>query len=219
MDEERHAAWETVLTMLDRNEEAPHARRVALLQKGIFEGLNKVDSMEEAMYVVRYWLHGVDLSPISSRSQAEATNWFAIAKNWGLERQAEKLRAMITASSENPDYWDALNHIAARLHKEREPFPDDLAAWAIEFHQGKIRKPAKQQGNRGEPHYAHDGRNLMLTAVFGLLGYLGLTSRMERYDAIAEECSLEADTVRKVISKGKQFDGSLPAPWEVWPKD
>ena len=219
MDRKRHDDWVTALAMMDRGEEVPSELHYVLLKKGMFDGLNAVDRLEKAIYVVKYWLRGMDLSPIGPRGELEAKNWFTICEHLGLERQAEKLRAMVAASSENPDYWDALNFIAARLHEQRAPFPDELADWAMKFHLGNLKKPPKLQSNRGQPSYAQNSRNMLLSDVFGLLGYLGLESKMERYDAIAEARSMEADTVRKAVSKGRKVSSRLPLPWEVWPMD
>ena len=229
MDDERRAKWDAAITKKDQGEEVSLEENDDLLRPknnklgkpGMFEGLNKVDRKEEAMYVVRYWLHGFDLSPISPRGSAEAENWFAMRNRWGEERQAEKLRAMIEASTQAPDYWKALHLISIRLHAEGELFPDDLADWAIEIHrqniEEKLNRPSKPQSNKGEPHYAYDVRNYMFADVFNLLEFLGLNSKMERYDAIAEERGISERTVCKAIKKGLRMDGKLPRPWECWP--
>ena len=129
MDEERRAAWEAAFAKLREGLqiwEMPLEEHYALLPQGLFEGMNEVEAIEEALFVVRYWLHGQDPSPIPPRGLAEADNWFAMQSTWGEKRQAEKLRAMIEASGQDPDYWEALNQIAVRLHANGMPFPDDL---------------------------------------------------------------------------------------------
>ena len=107
MDRTRRAMWERALAKKDRGEEV--AEHCKLLEPGIFEGLSKQEKLEEARCVVRYWLHGQDTEPIPWRWEREAENYLEMRKTWGPERQAEKLRNMIEASKDDPDYWDALN--------------------------------------------------------------------------------------------------------------
>ena len=128
------------------------------------------------MYVVRYWLAGRHPSRIPWRGPSEADNWFALRETWGEERQSEKLRNMIDVS-DRPDYWEALNLIAARLHDKRQRFPDELADWASQVHRGKIPRPKKRQSNKGQPPYANDVRNFSYADAFDLLGFLGLIAR------------------------------------------
>ena len=111
-------------------------------------------------------------------------------ETWGEERQAEKLRNMIEASERDPDYWGALNFIAARLHKERRLFPHDLADWASRLHKGEVPRPRKLQSNKGQPHYANNSRDLWSAHVFSVLQFLGLTSKMECREAIAVACGV-----------------------------
>ena len=225
MDDERRAKWAAAITKNDQGEEVSLEEHYDLLRPknnklgkpGMFEGLNIVDRMEEAMNVVQYWLAGIDLSPIEWCGQAEAENWFAMRDNWGEERQAAKLREMIKASVHDPDYWEALNLVAISFLAKGEPLPDVLADWTIERLKENLAKPPKPRSNKGEPHYAHDVRNYQFAVVFDLLGYLGLDGKTECYDAIAEVCDVSVRTVQDAIKKGVKFDGKLPAPWECWP--
>ena len=222
MDEQRRAAWESAIAKSKGGEEVPPEEHYALLREGLFKGMNKVAAQDEARYVVRYWLAGLDCSPIPWRGKREADNWFHLREDWGKKRQAEKLRNMIAAGEHDPDYWDALNLIATRLHEERRRFPAALADWASrlhrgKLHRGKIDRPRKKQSNEGQPPYANDVRNFAYADVFGLLWYLGLTTKMECYSAIAAECGVTERTVIKAIKAASQQDGRLPAPWECWP--
>ena len=217
MDRKCREAWESALAKLDQGEEIPSEEHYNLVPEGLFEGMDKVAVHEEALYVVRYWLHGACLSPIPWRGSREADNWFAMRETWGEERQLEKLRNMIEASVCDPDYWQALNLISARLHDERRPFPDELADWACRLHRGELHPPSKPQSHEGRPYYANDNRDSWYASVFMLLWFLGLTSRMECYSVIATECGASERTVADAIKAATQSDGRFPAPWECWP--
>ena len=93
---------------------------------------------------------------------------------WGAERQMEKLRAMIAASRYYPDYFIALEHVAIGIQERRLWWPDILADWDIAVRRGTWSKPARPRGNRGQPHYAKDVRNLWIAYAFGILVDLGL---------------------------------------------
>ena len=137
---------------------------------------------------------------------------------------------MIEASGQDPDYWEALNLIAVRLHANGAPFPDDLTDWVIELHRwandpcnSGLEKPPQ---HRGKPYYANANRDGLIAYVFGLLGYLGLESKEVRYSVIAEslpqdkvlaESKNPQEVVRKAIESAAEFDGKLPRPWECWP--
>ena len=64
MDDERRAKWRAAITKKDQGEEVSLEEHYDLLRPknnklgkpGMFEGLNIVDRMEEAMNVVQYWL-------------------------------------------------------------------------------------------------------------------------------------------------------------------
>ncbi len=217
--------WESTLAKQERGEDVPVEEHNALLSRDLFKGLTEAEAQEEADYVVRYLLHGFDMSTIPWRGSREAENWFAMRSwgegngegwDWGEERQAEKLRNMVEASARDPDYWEALNLIAARLHEEGQPFPAPLAKWAAEVHRGERTAPPKPQAHKGQPPYANDNRNATLAYVFSVLLYLGLP-KMMGYTAVAEACDIEERTVMDAIKKAGEQDGRLPAPWECWP--
>ena len=214
MDRNRRAAWDAAFAKIANGESISSAEHYALLRPGLFEGLNDVEATAEAANVVRYWLHGMDWSPIPPRGRAEANNWFAMRKIWGEKRQAEKLRNMIEASVSDLDYWDALNLISVRLLANSLPFPDDLADWAIEFHKGASPPP---KHHRGTPRYANLNRDNMIADVFGLLGYLGLDRKMVRYNVLESYFDVDERTVMSAIKADARFDRKLPPPWKCWP--
>ena len=80
--------------------------------------------------------------------------------------------------------WTALNHIAIRLHEERRWWPAALADWDIAVRRGIRSKPSQPRGNKGQPHYAKDSRNVWITYAFSVLVSLGL-GKMEGYYVIA----------------------------------
>ena len=233
MDRRRRAAWEAALANKDRGEEVSEEEHYKLLRDGLFDGLNLVDEREEAKFVVRYCTHGLDTSEIEWRGVREGEDWFSLMGEpcWEdgseveqaiievrRERQAQKLRAMIDRSKDDHDYWIAVNDIAARLHEAREQFPEILADWAAKLHRGELDEPPKRQSNEGQPHYAQDARNSAYGYAFSLLGHLGLTSRMKRYEAIARAFNVSIRTVSDAIKAVEQSDGRLALPWECWPR-
>ena len=222
MDERRREAWDEAFAKLAKGVkvwEMPEHEHYELLRVGIFEGLDRAEVQEEARLVVRYWLHGFDLEPIKPRGSAYADNWFAMKATWGTERQAEMLVNLRDASNSDIDCWDALSKIAVRYLGGYEDgrLPGDLANWLIELLKGERIKPQGHRGDRGRPRYANDVRNSCFAEVFGLLGYLGLESKMDRYDAIAKVYDVTPRTVTDGINKAKAFDGKFPKPWEPWP--
>ena len=72
MDKQRRAAWNAALKKLDAGLAVPTEAHEALLRPGLFEGLDAVAAHEEAAYVVHYWLHELDWSPILARGPAIA---------------------------------------------------------------------------------------------------------------------------------------------------
>lgn len=216
MDEQRRAAWKGAIRKSRRGEPVSPEEHYALLREGLFKGLALVAVEEEARYVVRYLLSGEDLSDIAPRGPREAQNWFAMREEWGVRRQAQKLRHMIAASQQDIDYWIALNHIAIRIQEERRWWPPMLADWDIAVRQGFRSQPAQLRSNYGQPHYAKDSRNVWITYAFSVLVHLGL-SRMDGYYLIADELDKSPAAVREAIQSTRARDGELPAPWECWP--
>ena len=198
-----------------RGEPVPPQEHNALLCEGLFEGLGRADSEEEARYVVRYLLSGEDLSDIPPRGPREARNWFEMREEWGAARQTEKLRNMIDANRHDLDYWTALNEIAIRIQEERRWWPAMLADWDIAVRRGRWARPARVRGNRGQPHHAKDARNLWIAYAFRVRVHLGL-GKMEGYYVIADELDKSENAVIDAIQSARARD-RLPAPWECWP--
>lgn len=216
MNEERRARWIGAIRKSRGGEPVSPQEHHALLREGLFEGLSKLDAEEEARYVLRYLLSGKDLSDISPRGPCEARNWFTMRKTWGAERQAEKLRNMIAASRHDSEYGIALDHIAIRYQEQRRPWPAPLADWDIAVRLGMWPTPARVRGNKGQPRYAKDARNLWIAYAFRLLVHLGL-EKMEGYGVIADELDKTDRAVMKAIRAAGAADRRLPAPWECWP--
>ena len=218
MDKLRGAAWAAAFKQLNAGLKVPTEAHEALLRPGLFEGLDEVAAQEEAACVVRYWLHGVDWSPIPPRGPAIAAQWPRIEPTFGPERADEALRNYIQASEDDPDYREALDGIAVWHHEQGLPFPAPLADWAIQRHLGGLTTPPTPRGDQGRPAYAQANRNLAIAEVFHLLGYLGLHGKLVRYSAIAEELKCTEDAVRKALAThARCWTGALPRPWECWP--
>ena len=149
MEEGRKAAWEGAIATLDQGSEVPPEDHYALLLEDMFKGLAYLDCAEEADFFLRYWFHAHDLSHIPWLGETIANHWFWLRdwdRKWGRNRADKALRNYIAATDKDFDHWTALNTIASRLHRERQPFPDALADWAAELHEGKHDKPKKPRG-------------------------------------------------------------------------
>lgn len=214
---DRRAAWQAALAMRESGEFLSLVEAYSLIEDNLFEKLRPADIHEEAMNVVRYYLSGLDLSPTKPRGQAEAEHWISLGAQLDEELQTKKLQAMIEASAIDPDYWDALNEIAIQFHAQGQPFPDDLADWAIELHKGRLEAPPKWKSDHGRPHYAYDLRNKSFFDAFVFLEYLGLKSKMARYAAIAEVFEISVRTASDAIKAGRQLDRRVPHDWQCWP--
>ena len=220
MDKPRRAAWAAAFKKLNAGLkvwELPAEEHAALLRPGLFDGLDVVVAQEEADFVVRYWLHGFDWSPIPPRGPTIAANWPRIEPTFGPERADEALRTYIPASEDDRDYREALDGIAVWHHEQGRPFPAPLAAWAIQCFQGELPIPSKPRGDQGRPAYAQANRNLAMAEVFHLLRYLGLHKKNVRYSVIGEAFGCGEDAVRKALATHASSTGKLPAPWECWP--
>ena len=219
MDAPRRAAWAAAFKKRNAGLEMwemPAEEHAALLRPGLFEGLGAAAAQEEAACVVRYWLHGFDWSPIAPRGPTIAAHWLGLESGFGAHR-AEALRNYIPASEDDPDYREALDRIAAWHHDQGRLFPDPLAAWASQRHRGELPTPPKPRGDHGRPAYAQANRNLAISEVFHLLGYLGLHRQDVRCSVIGAAFGCLEDAVRKAIGTHARSTGKLPAPWECWP--
>ena len=219
MDRGRCDAWAAAFAKLKAGFKVwdlPSEEHSALLRPGLFEGMDDVTAQEEADLVVHYWLRGRDLSPIAPRGPAIAKNWHNIGPTFGEDRADEALRNYIEASTNDPDYWDALRLIAVWFHKKDRPFPKRLAGWAIQRYEYPTASP-RHIGDKGRPYYAKASRNFAIADVFDLLGSLGMGRKSLRYSVIAEFLSCSEDTVRKAIANHAKNHGEFPAPWECWP--
>ena len=198
MDEHRRKAWEEGIAKKDRGEKVRDEEFLALLRPGMFEGDDKVAIYEEANLFLRYGL-SVKLEPITWLGEEIAHFWFKLRdrdRERG-ENQAEiDLRDYIY--KKDFDHWQALNLICARLHRERQPFPDILAAWAALVHEQKIKKSPKEKGNRGLPPYTNENRNRIYAFADSLLKDFGMAKAEDRIGVIADWRGVD----ETVVSRG-----------------
>ena len=220
MDSKRRAAWESAIAKRDRGVEVPPEEHYALLREGMFSGTSTADAAEEADLFLRYWLHGLNRESLPWLGEAIANHWFWLRdwdRQWGRNYTNAALRAYIKAG--DFDHWMALNLIAARLHRERQLFPEALADWAAEFHEDKHQKPpAKEKGNAGAPPYAYEDRNGVYAMADNWLEHYGMTHDKDRLAAIAGITGDDEDVVRKGLRRWRDPSWRR-APWPGLPAD
>ena len=190
----------------------------ALLREGMFSVENKADAQEEAILFLRYFLDCHNIDPLPWLGEALAHHWCQLRdwdRRWGKNYADKLLRDYIAAN--DFDHWTALNLIAARLHRERQPLPDALADWAAELHEGK-EAPAKEKGNKGEPPYAHEDRNRVYFVANNWLEYFGMASAEDRIHVIATWLGHDESVIRKGLTRWRKEDWRR-APWPTFPSE
>ena len=219
MDEHRRKAWEEAIAKLDRGETVPEEDHSALLRENMFKGDDKVAIYEEANLFLRYWYHANSIKPIPWLGEPIANYWFRIRD---LDRQSGKNRAekalRKNIDKNDFDHWTALNTICARLHRERQPFPDILADWAAELHEGKRERPPKEKGDQGRPPYAHEDRNRVYANASDWLKYYGMAKAEDRIGVIAHWSDVDETVVLKGLTRWRKRKWR-PAPWPKIPRE
>ncbi len=217
MDRKRRAAWESAIAKRKRGETVPEDEHYALLRDGMFDGEATPAVREEADLFLRYWCGGLfNAEPLPWLGPALADYWFRLRDEWGAEwgpRRADAVLHKYIAAADDFDHWTALNLIAARMHRSREPFPEALADWAARFHEGKHQKPpVKERGNRGEPPYALEERNRLYAMADHYLGRFGMARAVDRLAAISGFTEDDEAVVRKGLKRWGGGDWRR-APW------
>ena len=222
MDEEHRAAWKAAIAKRNRGEEVSLDEHYALLREGMFEGELTPAVMEEAVLFLRYWLHGLNIDPISWLGTAIANHWFGLRdwdRQWGRNRADQTLRSYIAAK--DYDHWAALNEIAARLHRDGESFPDALTDWAAEVHlrlrDGALKPPAKERGDRGRPPYANEDRNGVFFMADNWLEHFGMNKSADRIHVIARCIGDDESVVAKGLARWRRGNWRR-APWPGAPE-
>ena len=213
MDDERRAAWKAAISLRDQGKDVPNEDHYALLREGMFKGVSKADAAEEAYLFLQYWVHSLNRSPLLWLGEAIGHHWFHLCdwdRQWGSNRADKALREYVAAT--DFDHWTALNTIAARLHRERKPFPDVLADWSAEFHEGKHKPPRKERGHKGLPPYVHEGRNAAFFMADNWLEHFGMTCAEDRLTAISGFTRDGEDVIRKGLARW-QDNRWRRAPW------
>ena len=219
MDSNRRAAWEKAITTLDRGEEVEPEDHYALLCEDMLEMQDKADAQEEAVFFLRYWLHGQNLDALEWMGEVIAKHWFWLRewdRKWGRSRAQTALRRYI--NEKDYDHWEALNLIAAHLHRAREPFPVALADWAAAVHEGKRERPPKERGNKGQPPYTYEDRNRVFDVADKWLEHFGMASPESRRGALATFAGVEEEVVTKGLHRWRR-ENWRPAPWLKFPAD
>ena len=212
MDEKCRAAWKAAISSLDQGKDVPPEDHYALLREGMFKG-HYSDVAEEADLFLKYWLHGLNRLPLSWLGEAIGDHWFHLRdwdRQWGSNRADKALREYVAAT--DFDHFMALNTIAARLHRERKPFPDVLADWAAEFHEGKHKQPSKERGHKGHPPYAYEDRNENFFMADNWLEYFGMTLSADRCAVISRFTDDDENVVRKGLAR-RRDNSWRRVPW------
>ena len=215
MDKQRQAAWEAAIAKLRRGEEVPAEEHYALLREDMFAGEATPDVFEEADLFLDYWLYHLSLDPIPWLGEIIASSWFRKREwdeQWDTNRAQEALRDYIAA--DDFDHWQALSLIAARLHRERKPFPAVLADWAAEVHEGKRTAPKKERADKGLPPYVNEDRNGVFFAADDWLKYYGMGRADDRVAVIAAYTGA-SEYVVKAGLKRHDDDRWRRAPWPI----
>ena len=209
MDETRRAAWKAAIAELKRGEGVPPEEHYGLLREGMFSEGNKVEIQEEAACFLDYLLYGLRDDPLPWLGETIANAWFQ-RRLHNASRADEMLREFVAA--DDFDHWTALNLIAARLHRERQPFPDPLADWAAEKHEGNPTPPPKERGHGGRPPYALQDRNRIFNMANEWLKYYGMTRLDDRISAISAYAGDDELVVRKGLTRWRDTKWRR-APW------
>ena len=218
MDEKRRAAWESAIVKHNRGEDVPEEEHYALLQENMFQGDATPDVLEEAALFLHYWIPDPD-DPIPWLGEAIANHWFRVRdwdRQWQKNRADDVLRTCIGA--DDYDHWVGLNLIAARLHRKREKFPEVLADWAVNVHEGKLKPPPKERGHKGSPPYAYEDRNGAFFMAENWLNHFGMERAEDRIGVIAGFLKVSESTVQKGLTRWRKSDWRR-APWPtMFPK-
>ena len=209
MDEKRRDAWEAAITKKRRGEDVSLEEHCALLREEMFSEGNKVDINDEADFFLDYWLYGIRDDPIPWLGETIPHVWFQL-RHRDVKRSDEALRDFVAA--DDFDHWTALNLIAARLHRTRQPFPDALADWAAELHEDKRKPPPKERGHEGGPPYAQEDRNRLYYMADDWLRYYGMTRADDRVCAIHRYTGDDAAVIQKGLTRWRQKTWRR-APW------
>ena len=209
MDEKRRAAWKAAIAKRKRGEEVPPEEHDALLRDGMFGEGNRAEIQEEALLFLRYWVHGLNIDPLPWLGKAIAHAWFQRRRR-DANRADEELSNFVAA--DDFDHWTALNLIAARLHRDRERFPDALAEWAAELHEGKHKRPPRERGDRGGPPYAQEDRNRVYYMADIWLQHYAMTRADDRIEVIARYIGDDGSVVRKGLTRWRNPEWRR-APW------
>ena len=214
MDDRRRAAWKAAITKQRRGEEVPPEDHYALLHEGMFAGEAKPNILEEAKLFLRYWIGDPDVEPLPWFGKIIANRWFWQRdwdRQWKRNRTDSLLQEYIAA--DDFDHWSALNIIAARLHRAREPFPERLADWAAEVHEDGRQQPSKERGHKGNPPYSMDDRYAAFEAADHWLQHFGMTGEADRIHVIADYFGFETGAVSKGLSRWRRRGDRRRAPW------
>ena len=209
MDEKRRAAWKAAIAKRKQGEEVPPEEHCALLRDGMFGEGNRAEIQEEALLFLRYWVHGLNIDPLPWLGKAIAHAWFQRRRR-DANRADEELSNFVAA--DDFDHWTALNLIAARLHRDRERFPDALAEWAAELHEGKDKSPPRERGDRGGPPYAQEDRNRVYYMADIWLQHYAMTRADDRIEVIARYIGDDGSVVRKGLTRWRNPEWRR-APW------
>ena len=213
VNEERRAAWRAAITKQLGGEEVALDDHRTLLREGMFDVANIARAGEEAGLFLEYFFWGLNIDPLPWLGEIIAYHWFHLRdwdRRWQSNRAEEALRDYIDAK--DIDHWTALDLIAARLHRAHEAFPEVLAVWAAEVHEGKREQSPRERGNKGAPPYAQEDRNNVYHMADDWLKHFGMKNPDHRVSVIARYIGDDESVVRKGLTRWRKNDWRR-APW------
>ena len=202
MDEDRRNAWEAAIAKRKRGKAVPNDALLALFRKDMFKGDDKVAIYEEANLFLECTFDWYWLEPVPWQGESVAKYWFKI-RDWDrkLVRNWAEFALRKYIDKNDFDHWTALNMICARLHRERQPFPDILADWAAERHEGKRKRPPKEKGDHGRPPYTYEFRYITYVSADRCLRSFGMDKAEDRIGVIADWSGVDESVVSKGLTR------------------
>lgn len=97
----------------------------------------------------------------------------------------------ISKAKSHSDYWEALEQIETRYHRNGQPLPTALAEWRADVNEGKQTKPKRKRGRPNE----NSSRNMRIVHCILVLEFLGMNPTRNDATELKESVCDVVDTV------------------------